>query len=90
MEKVYTTRYVARTALGKRLYIMAETKAMNSGGGTVASYSLTEDLIDASKCINKITAKTLISDYITAKNSTRTFKIIPVSVSFELLEDCDE
>ena len=92
MKTVTTTRYVARTAIGKPLYIVAEASAINgTTNKTVTRYSLSEDLIDASKCINKITARTLISDFTEAKESTRSFKIIPVAVTYELMEgDADE
>lgn len=88
MSAVTTTRYVARTVMGKPLYIVAEASAINGATNkTVARYSLSEDLVDASKCVNKATARTLISDFTEAKESTRSFKIIPVAVTYELMED---
>ena len=71
METSYATMYVVRTAIGKPLYIVAEQKAINTAGATVSKYRLSEDFSEASKCINKVTARTLIKDYTSATNSTK-------------------
>ena len=85
---VNTTRYVAKTAIGKPLYIVAETKAFNSATSVAVShYSLTEDLLEASKCVNKETAKTLIADYISATGSTKSFHIYCVNVTYTIEDE---
>lgn len=87
MEKVEKTMYVCVTERGKKMYIVAESKAINGKGTTVSSYSLSEDLGDAAKCINKITANTVISDYIAAKGNRRTFILQPIKATYEIEED---
>lgn len=87
MEKVERTMYVCVTERGKRMYIVAESKALNGKGTTVASYSLSDNLDDAAKCINKITAKTLIEDYTAAKDNRRTFLLQPIKATYEIEED---
>ena len=89
--KAYTTRYVVRTVIGKPLFIVAETKAINgSTQAAVSHYSLSDQLVDAAKCVNKETARTLIADYTAATGSTKTFKIFRVDVTYSLEEDLDE
>lgn len=87
MEKINTIHYACVTAVGKRLYIVAETKSVNNKGTTIASYRLSDDLNEAAKCVNKTTAKTLIKDYTDSTNSTRTFLLQPVMTTYEILED---
>lgn len=87
--EVRDTRYVVRTAIGKPLYIVAEQRAINGVGGTVSHYRLSEDLLEAAKCINLTTAKTLIKDFTSAKESTKTFEPIKISVTYTLEESDD-
>lgn len=90
MNKVETTRYVAVTAIGKPLFIHVEQKAIGSGLSK-NTYSLTDDLVVASKTLNKTSADTMIRDYIAATQSNKTFEIVSVHTTFELEgkdEDC--
>lgn len=87
MEKINLVHYACVTAKGKRLYIVAETKSINSKGTQITSYRLSDDLKDAAKCINKVTANTLIKDYTESTDSSRTFLLQPIMVTYEMLED---
>lgn len=89
-KEVQDTRYVVRTTVGKPLFIVAEQKAINGAGGTVSHYRLSDDLLEAAKCINLTTAKTLIKDYTSAKDSTKSFAPVKVRVTYKLLEDDNE
>lgn len=89
-ETSYETRFICRTAIGKPLYIVAENKAINGHGGTVSSYRLSDNFADASKCMNKVTARTLIKDYLQSTNSTKTFDIYAVGVTIKLGEKINE
>ena len=86
-KEVYTTRYVVRTTLGKPLFIVAEQKAINGAGGAVTSYRLSDDLLEAAKCINLTTANTLIKDYTNTKDSTKSFIPVKVYVTYRLGDD---
>lgn len=90
MEKINTMRYVAMTTKGKPLFIQAEQKAINSQGMVKTVYKLTEDLLDASKTLNRVSANTLIQDYLAATQSTKEFAVRNVATTFELLEESDE
>lgn len=89
METSYKTMYVVRTAIGKPLYIVAEQKAINGVGATVSKYRLSDDFAEASKCINRTTARTLIEDYVKATGSTKSFDIYIVDVTVKLREKLD-
>ena len=89
MEKVYTTRYVVMTTIGKPLFIQVEQKAIGSGLSKNV-YSLVDNLIDASKTLNKVSATTMLDDYIAATNSTKTFEIKSVATTFELEESNED
>ena len=88
MNKAETTRYIAMTAIGKPLFIQVEQKAIGSGLSK-NTYSLTDDLVIASKTLNKTSAETMIQDYIAATQSNKTFEIRSVHTIFEL-EEKDE
>lgn len=85
--EVHDTRYVVRTVAGKPLFIVAEQKAINGAGGTISHYRLSDDLLEAAKCINLTTAKTLIKDFTSAKESTKTFEPVKIRVTYTLEED---
>ena len=88
MKEVQDTRYVVRTTMGKPLFVAVEQRAINSkSGSTVSAYHLTEELLEAAKCINLTTAKTLIKDYEQATGSTKTFAPIKVAVTYRIEED---
>ena len=88
---VKTTRYVAATKLGKQLFIVIAPKAKVKRGEEKQehTYGLTEDLNEATKTLNKISAQTLIQDYLGHTGSTRTFGIRRVATTFEL-EDFED
>lgn len=88
--KVSDIRYVARTAMGKPLFIVVNQKAMNSSGVVKNTYSLTDDLLMASKTLNKISVNTMIDDYLAATRSTKTFETVPICATFEIVEVEDD
>ena len=91
MKEVKDTRYVVQTTIGKPLFIAVEQKAINSkSGGTVSAYHLTEELLEAAKCINLTTAKTLIKDYLQATGSTKSFDPKKIFVTYRMEDQGDE
>lgn len=76
MEKVKQTMYVIRTRTsGTTLYLRLEP--------TGREYELTEDLLKASKCPNKSTARLMLNYYFQVSESGFHFDIIPVKVTYE-------
>lgn len=89
MGKIYNdTKYLVGTTIGKPLYIKREPK-VNQKSDKVAEYvySLTENVVEATKCINKTTAETLIEYYENEKHSGKSFAPMKLKVTYELEEE---
>lgn len=84
---VTDTRYVVGTALGKQLFIKREPKPVQKSDNKIEySYELTPNLLEATKCVNKVTADTLIEYYLNETKSTKTFIPMKLAVTYELVE----
>lgn len=89
--KTTSTRYVAATTIGKLLFIkIANKTTVKKGEKQEYTYSLTDDLNDASKTLNIVGVKALISDYLEYTGSTRSFGIRKVFTTFELKEEVQD
>ena len=89
--KTNTTRYVAATTIGKLLFIkIANKTTVKKGEKQKYTYSLTDDLNDASKTLNILSANTLISDYLEYTGSDKSFGVRKVFTTFELEEELQD
>lgn len=79
-------RYVIGTVFGKPLYIKREPKT-NQIGKIEYSYGLTPDLTQATKCVNKETADTLLEFYLDATKSDKAFISKKLIVTYHLQEE---
>ena len=84
MAKLYTKRYVAMTTKGKPLFIKIEQKSINGSGMVRSVYKTTDDLVDASKTLDRRSAQTMIDDFMVETHSTKDFAIKTVATTFEL------
>lgn len=89
-KRYYDRRYVAGTTIGKPLYIKREPKMAQGTNHVEYVYSLTDNIVECTKCTNKFTAETLIEFYVDATKSTKTFEPKVLNVTYSLEEEYAE
>ena len=89
MDIIRETKYVVGTKIGKPLYIVMTPSMVDKELRVKNKYYLTENLSEASKCINLKAAHALIEAFIEETGSIKDFEPKKIKVEF-WLEDEDE
>ena len=81
MDIIRETKYVVRTKIGKPLYIVMTPSMVDKELRVKNKYYLTENLAEASKCINLKAAHALIETFIEETGSIKDFEPKKIKVN---------